>query len=103
MSYLNNNSNNSNQSLYVIAKESLTVSLLKLRTSQSTVSTLELIERIKSCRGIELSLLIEALPYSGLRPELLEFLVTHHPVLHIPVLFYNFPFPSLCVGNISLS
>jgi hypothetical protein len=89
MSYLNINSNN--QSLFEIAKESLTVSLLKLRISQST--TLELIERIKSCKGIELSLLIDALPHSGLKPELLEFLVTYHPVLHhflYSVLFFHF-------------
>lgn len=77
-------------SLYDLAKESLTLSLLKLRPSslpqprKSTNSSLSgLMDRLKSCRGVEVLHLISALPHSGLRPDLLEIFETNHAVIRI--------------------
>lgn len=77
-------------SLYNLAQQTLTVSLLKIRSlnSSSSSSNLktptflfqELVERIKTCKGIEILHLISALPHSGLRPDLLEVLESYHPV-----------------------
>ena len=84
-------------SLYFLSKENLKVSLLKLRSTTSesnrssspsglrsttlTFSFPELVERIKTCKGIEVIHLISALPHSGLRPDLLELLESFHPVI----------------------
>lgn len=77
-------------SLYSLSQHTLTVSLLKLRStvsnrtisdSSGTFSFPELAERIKICAGIEVIHLISALPHSGLRPDLLEFLEYYHPVI----------------------
>ena len=75
-------------SLYSLSQQSLTVSLLKLRSTApnkanpdlATFSIPELVERIKISKGIEVIHLISALPHSGLRPDLLEFLEHHQPV-----------------------
>lgn len=77
-------------SLYNLSQQTLTVSLLKLRStvsnrtssdSSETFSFPELVERIKVCNGVEVIHLISALPHSGLRPDLLEFLEYNHPVI----------------------
>ena len=77
-------------SLFNLSQQSLTVSLLKLRSNVSnrtpsdsfgTFSLPELVERIKICNGIEVVHLISALPHSGLSPDLLEFLEHYHPVI----------------------
>lgn len=85
------------KSLYNLAKQNLTVSLLKLRSTCSLPSRKIdraaeyggkaeyfslpiLVERIKACRGIEVIHLLYALPHSGLRPNLLELLESDHPV-----------------------
>lgn len=82
-------------SLYNLAQQTLTVSLLKIRSLKSSSSSSsfsssnlktptfllqELVERIKTCKGIEILHLISALPHSGLRPDLLEVLESYHPV-----------------------
>ena len=81
-------------SLYDLARQTLTVSLLKLRvtsssgrgdsTSEKYPSFLfpELVERIKTCKGIEVIHLISALPHSGLRPDLLKVLENYQPVIN---------------------
>lgn len=92
-------------SLYDLARQTLTVSLLKLRiTSASSRANLvsekiptflfpELVERIKTCKGIEVIHLISALPHSGLRPDLLKVLETYQPVLkQYHRLFHYFKF-----------
>ena len=77
------------QTLYNFAQRSLTISLLKLRSSSNSsnskiTDTLfsfpELVERLKKCKGIEVIHLISALPQTGLRPDLLELLELHQPV-----------------------
>ena len=85
------------KSLYNLAKQNLSVSLLKLRSTCSLdcrkketaadysgkveyFSLPILVERIKACRGIEVIHLLCALPHSGLRPNLLELLESDHPV-----------------------
>lgn len=74
------------KSLFDLSQQSLTVSLLKLRSTASIGSKITafsfpaLVERIKFCKGIEVVHLISALPHSGLRPDLLEFLEINHPV-----------------------
>lgn len=90
----------SNSSLYGLSQQSLTVSLLKLRSAVSNKSTTdsttfsfpELAERIKVSNGIEVIHLISALPHSGLRPDLLEFLEYHHPVLKLQRVLFLFYF-----------
>lgn len=82
---------NITNSLYNLAQQTLTVSLLKLRSNtvnssrdslkSSTFLFPELVERIKSCKGVEVVHLISALPHSGLRPDLLEVLESYHPVI----------------------
>lgn len=75
-------------SLYDLAQEILTVSLLKIRSLNSSSESFkvptflfqDLVERIKLCKGIEIIHLISALPNSGLRPDLLELLESYHPV-----------------------
>lgn len=76
-------------SLYNLAQQTLTVSLLKIRSLNSSSSSnlktpaflfQELVERIKTCKGIEILHLISALPHSGLRPDLLEVLESYQPV-----------------------
>jgi hypothetical protein len=75
-------------SLYDLALHTLTVSLLKIRSLNSSSESFkvptflfqDLVERIKICKGIEIIHLISALPNSGLRPDLLEVLESHHPV-----------------------
>lgn len=82
-------------SLYNLAQQTLTVSLLKIRKLTSSPSSMkvnlnslkvatflfqELVERIKTCQGIEIIHLISALPHSGLRPDLLQVLESYHPV-----------------------
>ena len=66
------------QTLYNFAQRSLTISLLKLRSSSNSsnskiTDTLfsfpELVERLKKCKGIEVIHLISALPQTGLRPD----------------------------------
>lgn len=75
------------QTLYNLAQRSLTISLIKLRSNSTNKFKLknlfsfpELVERIKICKGIEVIHLITALPQTGLRPDLLEFLESYHPV-----------------------
>lgn len=76
-------------SLYNLSQQTLTVSLLKLKSTVSnrinsdsgTFSFPELAERIRICQGIEVIHLISALPHSGLRPDLLEFMESYHPVI----------------------
>ena len=94
-------------SLYSLAQQTLTVSLLKIRALRSSPEVgnsfkmasiflfQELVDRIKSCKGIEIIHLISALPHSGLRPDLLIILETFHPVKEMIIMFKfkisNFP------------
>lgn len=88
------------RSLFCLAKESLTISLLKLRSRNgldtfdtsiiaSSFSIPHLVERITTSKGIEVLHLISALPHSGLRPDLLELLQFYHPVNNLlNLIFY---------------
>ena len=85
------------RSLFCLAKQSLTISLLTLRCTNSANIKEErvfdpkklnftlpnLATRIKDCKGIEIAHLISSLPHSGLRPDLLEYLQYYHPVIII--------------------
>lgn len=91
------------QTLYTLAQRNLTVSLLKVRLNSAkksqnsldaSFSLPELVERIKICKGIEVIHLISALPQTGLRPDLLEFLESFHPVIPEILLNQHFNFKS---------